>query len=447
MKNYKIKILFHLILIILYSNSALQAGCDFNNAFFALSDNNWKFLHYFKFTNNFDTVTVNYEIGEFKISNINNTITPFIKDLNINSNFWIMGDSLQGEDLILLPKSRTETFNYFSGSQISFFRMMSVMVPCWATFEGEGAGGSGGGSYQDAVFNVGGANRIMDDNEWVLQLVRASNNQVLFSIDSVGINQNHNSVIAQYYGTQPDHINRSVNLPDNFASIPVYLRISTRRTGDTPYGMELKYTQSNISKSTFFEYSDSNQYYLYKCSQLDIKQLDSIYFNKLITFCDSVFNVNGTLSFNYARRIDISDSANSRIFWYKYFQPIDTNSNGLVFFKETIPEVPHANDVKHNFNGLIFGNDYGLIKMTASPLPITDSRVELKLISKKYFENCYLDIYGQNGEKITSLKFMNIDEGESKITLDLNLYPGFYFIVARSQDKNLLGYTKIIVSK
>ena len=234
-------------------------------------------------------------------------------------------------------------------------------------------GGSSGGYYLGKVFSPEGRGRIQDNSEWVLQLIRASNNQVLSIIDSVGILQNPTTDSAKYYGTLPGHINNVRLLSDNYAGIPVYLRISPRRTGLTPYGMVLKYIQSNISKSTYFEYSDSNLYFEYNCDSLENHQLDSIYFNKLITYCDSVLLANGTLSIDYLFRVFITDKSKMSYFMNRYFVH-DSDNYGHKWYSELIPSAPKPNDVKQYFNGLQFDNDYGLVKITKiSPTPISEN--------------------------------------------------------------------------
>ena len=360
-----------------------------------------------------------------------------------------MGDSIQGEDLVLLQNSITDTFSYQSGSSISFFRMMSVVIPCGSTpTGGSGGGGSSAGTYLGKIFSPAGQGRIQDNCEWVLQLVRYSDNIVLYKIDSVGILQNPNTDSAKFYGTQPGIVNNIRNLPNLYAGTTVYLRISTRRTGITPYGMELQYSRSNISKSTYFEYLESNTFYRYNCSVLERIQLDSIYFNKLISYCDSVFLSNGTLSVNYTRRISLKDSNQTKYFWSRYFTPIDTDDYGRIYYIENIPSSSKVNEVKQNFNGLQFGNDYGLIKITKIiPTPIKDNIDELILYASRDFNNCFFDIYGTNGNKLSTLKSINISKGENKLSFELNLYPGMYFLVARSQNNLMLGYTKIVVSK
>ena len=151
MKRY-ITVFNTLILLLLISSKILNATCYINNAKYALSDNDWKFLHYFQFTNEFDSVSVTYTTGEFKISNGSNTITPYIKNLELNSNFWKMGDSVQGVDTVLLQYSGTDTFTYQSGSSISFFRMLEVIIPCENAPPDVGNGNPGGGKFRWLLF-------------------------------------------------------------------------------------------------------------------------------------------------------------------------------------------------------------------------------------------------------------------------------------------------------
>jgi len=104
----------------LLNNIKLSAACDINNTVFAITDNDWKYLHYFKFINQFDTIGVNYTAGEFQIVNGINKTRLYINNLNPNTNYFLEGDSIQGEDSVLLTKSRTNSFMYQQGSQISF---------------------------------------------------------------------------------------------------------------------------------------------------------------------------------------------------------------------------------------------------------------------------------------------------------------------------------------
>ncbi|MGC8957961.1 MAG: hypothetical protein ACP5LT_09100 [Candidatus Kapaibacteriota bacterium] len=133
-------------------------------------------------------------------------------------------------------------------------------------------------------------NCILDTSEWVVQLVRASDNQVLWTIDSVGFLPNNNCPYAIAYGIQPYRINHIRNLPDEFSGIDVYIRISIRRWGPTTFGMLLAPVVARANLSAFQEYAECDSIYRvlgYKC-KFDWKRFNHFYYEKVVEYLDSI---------------------------------------------------------------------------------------------------------------------------------------------------------------
>ncbi|MFA6572522.1 MAG: hypothetical protein WCT77_14935, partial [Bacteroidota bacterium] len=316
----KIKIIF--IVIIIMTSKELYSQCDSNNAVFASNPENVRYLKYFNYLNRFDSASVMYTFGETRICTDSTTERILLKIL-FDSKFVYYGDSsTQGVDNILTNVSETNTFVYSRNSRIKFFRKMSKIVPCGVGFGG--GGGSGEETFTDEdYFWYTGQNRISDHSQWVLQLLKTSDRTVVFTVDSVGIAPNPDSILALRYGTNPTLMNHEINLPNEWADSSVFLRIQIYRTGPTPYVMEMKILSYVISSSTNLEYIHPLNN---KCSDQEWERLEEKYFFELLTYCDSVKINGGRLESELTLSTQLNSSQDS-IFLNRYYDYVCPNNN------------------------------------------------------------------------------------------------------------------------
>ncbi len=428
-----------IFIIVLFLSFGLYGGlfaqCNMADAIFPITDSEQAFLYYLSYTNSFDTAFVNCKIGEFRVTK-NNDRENLIIIRSLYKDNVFEGDSTTGEDLTLRAKSYTNNFVYETGSSLSFYRELSVGV-----FFGKGENYPSKEelnnlNWLDKIFVVG-KNRILDRTEFVIQLVRASDAQVLYTIDSAGIDVNPNNIVAPIYGTSPESINHTVNLPDNYAGEEVYIRISPRRWGTAPYGMKLSIEPAWISLSTLFEYGANNNFFKEKCSQSQNNTLDSMHFARVMKHCDTIKSITGHLPTGTIERKPMSEAQNDTIIKYYY----DTvNYEGHIFYKEK--------DFQQGAAGVpeeLFGTgDKDINIIRTYPNPINKDEINIVVHSKKPESNCYFEICNINGLKFIKSTEFAIAEGENIINKKLNLFPGAYFFILRNSAGQYLGSVKII---
>jgi len=109
----------------------------------------------------------------------------------------------------------------------------------------------------------------MDVTEFVVQIVDASSNSVLATIDSVGVDTTNANDTSNppYYGTSVATWCRSASLPQGVLGQTVYVRVVPKRYGSTPYGLTASRIGSRMSRSL-----------LYGCSETELasNQSDSL---------------------------------------------------------------------------------------------------------------------------------------------------------------------------
>ena len=171
------KYLFFLISIIILSNNFINATVNPSEILISKPGINWEYLHYLDYYNFFDSSQVTCQIGEFSVIKNGNITRVIFKNLDsIDEGYFIQGDSNQGVDNKLTDYSRTKDFSYDSGSVLKIFRKLGAYVPCGYNLPSDSV--IAGMSWQQKAFLVG-INRIQDDTEWIIELIRTSDNALL----------------------------------------------------------------------------------------------------------------------------------------------------------------------------------------------------------------------------------------------------------------------------
>ncbi len=421
-----LKLLFLLLLI-----SPLKAEfCDTSNVVFGITNAEIKYLRYWHFHNKFDSADVHYTFGEIRIVGTNGTERVSIMPRK-DEYYAVQGDSVNGIDNILMDIARTEKFKYGANSKIEFFRHISATIPCDAAFppnpNNDGWGGQA--SHWPDYLWVVGKNKVADLSEFVVEVVDANDENKHIAIDSVGVDRNPNSVLAQRYGTVPDKINHIRNLPNSFAGRDVYLRIKPKRIGTTPYGMMMKVIPSWISRSTLMEYDSIKS--KKDCSDEVFESLINSYFNRLMVYCDSIRVKTGHLPINLPD-IDVLTDGQRQLYYQIFFEKVFMNGD-TILAEKPMPNGGVASVADRN------GIDFKVQRII--PQPVTQN-LTLIVDTKKKINNLNIELYSPDGKKINNLWSGSINKGRAKINIEnINLAPGVYLLHFLSADKQIAVYS------
>lgn len=419
------------------------ALCDTTNLTFNIKPYNSIYLRYFDFENAFDSAVVTYTIGEFVINNSSTSNRININE-SLSTSFNIYGDTLLGEDSTLKQYCITSDFLIPPNSQVKFFRKLQSYIPCNIENNdnpGEDLGGTG--DWRDKWWRVG-LNRILDKTEWVVQLVRKSDNYVICNLDSVGVAPNPYSRLAQRYGTGPDTMNIIRNIPNGYENTIAYIRISPRRWGPTPYGISMRVIDNWVAFSNIFEYDSLD---IIKCSVENMESIHNHYFNEVIEYCDSLKNTQGYVGL-LPYYIILFDNNQLKFYYDRYFDTLITSIGDTILYEELLspPSFPtNINWLEKINEKLIL--DREKIKIVMRP-SLTSRKVFDLFIDSYIEENIKLkiDIYNISGEKIKNLSNNFISKGLNFATLDLSSFTsGYYIIIISSFDGLIFYYYKIIL--
>jgi hypothetical protein len=430
-----------LIILIIALNIPIFAQ-DLSNMILPFSPEDVSFLRYVNIVNRFDTAFVDYTAGEFTVvSGQNKNRIPFLASFDEYS--WIGGDSLQqGEDTNLMDHTKTINFTIPQNSTITFFRKMYALITCGKAGPPEDPDGGGTGDWRDMLWHCG-KNRIPDKSEFVIQLVNSTNNQVVFTIDSVGVDPNPNSNIAQRYGLNNTVMNHSVAIPSNLWGTNCNIRISPRRWGPTPHGMELQMQRTSWSMSTFYEFNPTYRFFRYHDSI--VKPIyDSIVAARLFPYLDSVKENTGFLP-DYSN-FEISDSLFNVIhaLWFTGPDTVYHNNSPTLMYQEIIGsnwlkrrENIEVNPRTVKLKGLI-NNIY--------PSPVSNGNFILRYNIQEELPFAIIGLYSIDGQKISNLWGGRIKQGQGELSLQTgNCSTGLYLIIITDTDGNRLDLAKILI--
>lgn len=299
-----------------------------SNTFFGIRPENRRFLRYNYIEDEFDSSVVSLIYGEFTI--IHASTTQRVNLEYIPSSVIKTGSSTPGVDALLAAVARTESFILPASSvDVGFYREMMASGPPRDSWSGGGS--SGGGSPYDRYWGIG-AGKVLEQTEFVLELVRESDDAVLTVIDSVGVTANPTSAIAPYYGTDPNDLSltRTISVSSSEVGKSVYIRLSPRRYGSTPLGMRMRQISSWFNWSAAFQRNTAGGFFLSPASEKD--STNQLYFNELIAYCDSVKAATGQLPESIGGIILLTPEQDST-FTAKYFIK-KTGANGATYYEE-----------------------------------------------------------------------------------------------------------------
>ncbi|MGB9856477.1 MAG: hypothetical protein ACPLKS_08085 [Caldisericum exile] len=435
--------------------------CDTSNFILSIKPEDSDYLYYGLFQNIFDSCGVSYEIGEFRIVDATGSIrriylefdstivsddSPYKYENETSPFVGILGSPTKGIDTILSSVLKTQIFIYPPNSKIRFYRVLEAYKNCDVVKRDTNL------SYCDEIPNISSFflieknNCIIDTSEWVLYLIRASDGQIITIIDSVGFLPNQNCPFAPAYGTNPYRMNQEIDLPNQFANEPVYIKLSVRRYGPSPFGMFFNPTHGRVSSSSIREYDATNGCeFGYKCN-FKISWFEHYYYRKVIEYLDSIAIVKNRppcmsevpeLWF-FSKDSNFVDRILSRYFQYDsvnnfYYNTFCRDQYDSILGRFPPPEAftfnktPKDNIFISNLITQMKENSFELkLKVTSvSPLSIKDGELT----------NCQFNIYNYYGKLLFSKNNLNLKlETWETLTIPFKLARGVYLVTISNQN-------------
>lgn len=419
--------------------------CDFSNSILSIKPDDARYLTYLEYQNAFDNADVRCSIGEFRIIDSSGTIKRLFWEFDTTKLdttfenayqrapgfFSLLGQTQTGEDQILTSVAKTESFVYTPHSTLKFYRELSLGVYC-STIRREPD--TNLLSCDELPFWLGVDNAILDTSEWVIQLVNESSGAILAVLDSVGFMPNGSNDLGIPYGTNPTRMNQIRQLPDEYAGERVYIRVSVRRFGPTPYGMFFNIGTSRINMSSFREYGVCCEHSGDSCN-FNLYKLDHYYYQKVIEYLDSIVAANNrppkTWELPPMYFFDQDSNYTDKIL-DRYFERDSISHSWLVWDteeplgKKSVYETPFESQIskRAGLNASIF----------VSELSETELVLTLKFNSEYYISNSNIEIFDFQGNRIMSWKGLTIPKGgsETKLSLSNNFAKGIYLLVIKN---------------
>lgn len=271
--------------------ASISSGYSYNpsDVVLGINSSNIGYLRYFNIQNIFDSVSVNFLFGEVRINN--GSIKSFIPLITrTNEEIILKGTYVQGVDSLLLTRTKTNIFRYKPNSYIMFLRKLSLIWNNSQQSESSKHDAVDEEYYDPDIKWLSGEKFIKDRTEFIMELVKVWDPNIVYVIDSVGVDKSDEQIVADRYGWKPDRKNHVRKLPNDFANQDVFIRIKPVRYGRPDKALELKIIPDWISKSSFSE-SDRP-----KASDLNLVQkLLNKFFKEALFYCDSVKTATGRL--------------------------------------------------------------------------------------------------------------------------------------------------------
>lgn len=287
-----------------FSQSIPQVGS--HEILTAHTPENARFLRYHSITSAYDSVTLHYQIGEVWVHTRQGQWKPIcwaiphvLGEPSFGWPYRVITDTAQGDAQSLLPYLQSEPFDRELLDSIRFYRVFRIGVDCRVSMDPIGADTldlppGDGNPLADRwrnTFWVAPEGTISDQREFVVQLRDAESDSVLVTIDSVGILPNQERRLVPRYGTDPTPYNHVRVLPP-LGSGRAYIQIVPRRYGgylDDGFCLQAP-LQAKFNYSYMFEPQPNGDWVRYDSatSVALVRQIDSLYFDRLIAYCDSI---------------------------------------------------------------------------------------------------------------------------------------------------------------
>lgn len=400
-----------------------------NPAYFYYRDENKPLLHYYRFQNVFDSSRTTYVFGEAAMIHGGSTLR-IAPDTGVAPGQNIAGLNSTGEDTFLRSYARTQDFTLAGGATLSWFgEISSFRSPCDPDIvhpaEGEGP---------NVPTQAWG---MFDRTEFVTELVRTDNDTRLAVLDSVGAAPPQMGVLTDTrYGTHPQSVLKQYIVPAAFDGIQVYLRVSPRRYGPTPFGMTLCTIKNWVNFSARY---DSTGTFL--ISGQEYLNLSNRFFAELLDYCDSVKNATGWLPQRFSEGIGFSPAEND-ILNSRYFTEHVDSVSGQKFWSEIPAWVWTKKGAPPKFEGNV-AEVISVQKIVPNP---ASGHITLVLMARLE-RQAVIRLYSPDG-RATHLWSGALQEGENIVALTPGaLASGAYTIAVEDRRGNRLGSAPLIIQR
>lgn len=437
------KNLFIIIILFLSTNIISFAQPIFN-----ISDENERFLRYFRFENVFDSVTVGYELGELITSNNNEEIKLIFKERMIQEPHYMQSISDSGLDYFSAYFTHTNNFIVPDSSTLSFYRY--VFLDVLGTNEYALSAADSTDPFNEKPLDshdfrwVCEPGEVMDDMEFRVQLMDASNDTALVTLDSVGVNRNPNSIVAGRYGARINETTHSVNIPHEYWGKEAYIRILPRRVGDTPFGMVFRIVPWWFNKSYC---SGLVNGFMKLCDyETEVEPIYEDYKQQFFNYADSLYALEELYEKDLSH-IAFKNHEEHRNFLNRYFDTthVETDSSSYIV---SFPKSSLEKRATNHFNPSITNDKSGnFIKIEISPNPkyLAEGQTTLRFITDGDYQDVLIKILDINGKVIFTQNFpfirgVTMTKG-FRIFNEINA--GTYFVTVESKGVQL-GSSKFI---
>lgn len=408
-------------------------------AYFSFRTENKGYLHYYYFTNIFDSSAVTFTFGEVAFTHGSTTSRIFPTTL-LALEQQIQASDIQGENIDLRTVARTEDFTLSSGGTLSWFsRLTSFRSPC---HDGYTDGGSPDKPTQ--------AWALLDQTEFVTELMRVSDNTRIAVLDSVGVMPPASSgpPVDTRYGTVPQNVNKSYTIPASLDNVQAYIRISPRRYGPTPLGMKLQKITNWINLSAYY---DSTGVGFISAAAYD--SLGKAYYQNFFDYTDSIKSTTGWLP--DISNVGLNDSL-ATIFHARYFTPHVDSATGKTYWSEKNILPKTGKIIMED----VLGEDKDAARsvrlsrmvvtgypefLSISPNPGKAGQIAVKVRSYAA-QTVAMRLISMDGKPLGTLWTGTLTKGIDDYTLDTsNLASGAYFLSLESHDGSRFHNIKLVV--
>lgn len=406
--------------------------------YFSFNQENKDYLCYYDFANIFDSSAVTYTFGEVAITNGSNRSRIFLAP-TVPLGQKIHASNIQGENKDLRTVARTENFTLQGSGTLTWFgRVTSFRSPCNEDYPD-------GGSPDKPTE----AWALLDQTEFVTELVRVSDNTRIAVLDSVGVMPPAptGTPVDTRYGTHPQNVNKSYTIPASLDNVQVYIRISPRRYGPTPLGMQLEKITNWVNFSAYYD-STGTAF----IPAVAYEALGKVYYQEFFAYCDSVKAATGWLP--DISNVGLNDSLTA-VFNAQYLeQRVDTVAGNIYWVEKTAPRPKSGDlpleDVLVQTDGISLRTRNTIVQqqpefLSASPNPGKSGQITVK-IRAYTTHTVVIRLISIDGKTLGTLWTGTLTKGIENYTLDTsNLTPGAYFLSLEGNDGSRFHTIKIVV--
>lgn len=223
----------------------------------------------------------------------------------------------------------------------------------------------------------------------------------------------------------------------------MYIRVSTRRYGPTPFGMWLYLYPMKFSLSTFYEYGASDcSIPFFKCN-FDYQNFERYYYYRLVEYLDSIVAARSQpLSFEDlpSDRLWINHNVHDSLY-SRYFDKLYVNDTAYVWVERG--GSPRVGDWHKSQNNSISTKTFDGLSITYFYDAETKS---LLFRSNKKYQNCIAKVYNILGELLWEYFPLNISDGINKVSFPSSIINNSVAIVQITDSKgNSIVSMKVIL--